>query len=89
MATGSYAMTLRDRARKKGINPKIVGGTILNLVGGQPGISFSSLLSATGLPADVLKENIKELLANELIVDDNQQYTLTDWGEKARSVVTR
>jgi predicted transcriptional regulator len=80
-------MTLRDRARQKAVNPKIVGGAVLKLVGDQPGISFTSLLSATGVPEDFLQNSIRDLLANELIVGNNLGYELTDRGVKARSVV--
>lgn len=87
MAVGSYAISLRDRARLKKVNPKTIGPTVLKFIGEHPGTSFAALLSATGAPEDLLRASIKDLQEHELIGGGDREYILTERGNKARFVV--
>ena len=86
MAAGTYARSLQQRRQQKMWNAETATATILKMFGSRP-MSIDDLRQQTGLPEELLKESLDELMGSGLLESDGEGYRLTKRGDKARYFV--
>lgn len=88
MATvGSYVLSINERSGSGSVDIKTACAHVLKLLGGQQGMSFAALLSATGFPEELLREAVRQLQQEELVTGSDERWILTELGYQAHFIV--
>lgn len=86
-SVGSYVLSINERAGEATIDKKTACARVLKLLGARTSMPHDALLSETGFPADLLREVLDQLQRDELVVNADGQWTLTELGYKAHFIV--